>query len=164
LAGAINRTKALRGHHVKITDFDFLCREASVMDFLCPQGTPEPATVVGTDGYIAPEAYKGKASSKSDVFSSGVVMYGLVTGKFPFPDSVFAASTGDRIYEKFRRAHLAVKWDQEVWDEMPAARAFCQKLLAFHVLDRPSSQEALEEDWLRGVGKKATLRKRSTIS
>jgi serine/threonine protein kinase len=38
----------------------------------------------GTRYYMAPETFKGVLNAKSDVWSSGVFLYLLFTGKFPF--------------------------------------------------------------------------------
>jgi hypothetical protein len=41
--------------------------------------------VVGTPGYISPEQLQGQpASAASDVYAVGVILYELITGKFPF--------------------------------------------------------------------------------
>jgi serine/threonine protein kinase len=50
--------------------------------------------VMGTDQYIAPEAYAGKYSSASDVFAFGVMLYKLATAKFPFHDDIFDDEPG----------------------------------------------------------------------
>lgn len=70
---------------------------------LCADGTPKIAdfglgrtlgagrltqagTILGTPGYMAPEILLGEeASIASDVFSLGVVLYELATGRQPFP-------------------------------------------------------------------------------
>merc|ERR1719247_1429522 len=66
---------------MRLIDFDFL-------DEWEPS-SPKSKAVLGTDGYIAPEAYLGDACPKSDVFSTGVVMYLLIAGRFPFDDAIF---------------------------------------------------------------------------
>ena len=43
----------------------------------------EKGTVVGTPGYAAPEQYRGFADAKSDIYSLGVVVHYLLTGKDP---------------------------------------------------------------------------------
>ena len=60
---------------LKLIDFDFT--EEWEPD------SPRSKAVVGTDGYIAPEAYLGNPQPKSDVYSAGVVMYVLIAGRFP---------------------------------------------------------------------------------
>ena len=42
-------------------------------------------TIIGKHAYIAPEQFKGKPSSKSDVYSLGATTYFLLTGKPPEP-------------------------------------------------------------------------------
>ncbi len=44
-----------------------------------------PGFILGTPGYIAPECARGENSVKRDVFSVGVTMYRLLTGKRAFP-------------------------------------------------------------------------------
>jgi serine/threonine protein kinase len=40
--------------------------------------------ICGTRSYMAPEVFQGKVNVKSDVWSSGVFLYLLFMGKFPF--------------------------------------------------------------------------------
>lgn len=42
------------------------------------------AKICGTRSYMAPEVFQGKINVKSDVWSSGVFLYLLFMGKFPF--------------------------------------------------------------------------------
>lgn len=49
-----------------------------------PSCSSSPARMLGTFGYFAPEyANVGKASLKSDVFSFGVVLLELASGRLP---------------------------------------------------------------------------------
>lgn len=50
-------------------------------------GAKRPPLIAGTDPYIAPEeCEKGHATEASDVFSLGVTLYEMLTGRLPFPD------------------------------------------------------------------------------
>jgi serine/threonine protein kinase len=40
--------------------------------------------VIGTPAYLAPEGYEGRLDARSEVFSLGVVLYELLTGRRPF--------------------------------------------------------------------------------
>merc|ERR1719247_2602027 len=72
---------------VKVIDFDTL-----------DQWTPAAGVakdVVGTDQYIAQEAYAGKYSPLSDVFAVGVIAYRLLCGRFPFHAELFDDEPGE---------------------------------------------------------------------
>lgn len=58
----------------------------------------EAGTLIGTPTYVAPEIIQGEnASSRSDLYSLGIVLYEMVTGRPPF--------TGDSVYA-LMQAHL----------------------------------------------------------
>ena len=65
---------------VKIFDFD-LTRFCS----LDPQDEVPPGTFYGTLNYLSPEKIiNGKADHRSDLFSLGIVLYEMLTGRLPF--------------------------------------------------------------------------------
>jgi serine/threonine-protein kinase len=55
-----------------------------IMDFGLAGGVALDSTEGGTPGYMAPELWKGeKASCASDIYSLGVILYEIVTGRMP---------------------------------------------------------------------------------
>jgi beta-lactam-binding protein with PASTA domain/tRNA A-37 threonylcarbamoyl transferase component Bud32 len=76
---------------LKVTDFGIARAGASEMT--------EAGSIVGTAQYLSPEQAKGTAvDARSDIYSAGVVLYELLTGKVPF--------TGDTAVEIAMR-HLS---------------------------------------------------------
>ncbi|KAJ0865519.1 putative protein kinase RLK-Pelle-PERK-1 family [Helianthus annuus] len=75
-----------------LLDYNF---EPKVADFGLARFSPETDThvstrVIGTFGYLAPEyALTGKLTDKSDVFSFGVVLLELITGRRPIDKAQF---------------------------------------------------------------------------
>jgi serine/threonine-protein kinase len=66
--------------HIKLTGFDVAAKEGA------PRLTfTSLAQIVGTSPYISPEELKGKRSDpRSDIYSLGVILYEMLTGKTPF--------------------------------------------------------------------------------
>ena len=55
-----------------------------IMDFGLAGGVASDSTEGGTPGYMAPELWQGKkASCASDIYSLGVILYEIVTGRMP---------------------------------------------------------------------------------
>lgn len=69
--------------HAKITDFGIAERRGDAAD----AGNPRDE-VGGTPAYMAPEQLRGDATdARSDLFSLGVVLYWLLSGKLPWPET-----------------------------------------------------------------------------
>jgi len=155
-------SKRPSAHVLKLLDFDFLRRTDG----------PPADKVLGTDGYIAPEAYEFLPCAKSDVFAAGVLMYVLVTQKVPFPDSIFIDTEDTNfvgshvmgvIHASLKDAHGKVDWEHRAWAELPPeACAFCRWLLTFEVGQRPTASEALQGEWLRSSTPDPTLPRRAS--
>jgi serine/threonine protein kinase/Tfp pilus assembly protein PilF len=76
---------------------------AKIMDFgiarwLEDKGSPDAGMIIGTPEYMSPEQAEGKqADQRSDIYSLGVIIYEMVTGKVPFE-----AATASGILRKHR--------------------------------------------------------------
>jgi tetratricopeptide (TPR) repeat protein len=74
--------------YLKVLDFGLACLlPASPLQAVLDTGEGTPSgTVVGTTRYLSPEQARGEtAGSASDIFSLGIVLYELATGRHPFP-------------------------------------------------------------------------------
>jgi serine/threonine-protein kinase len=69
---------------VKVLDFGIAARTESA-DAAHEQKLTQQGTVLGTPPYMSPEQFTGKSlDRRSDVYSLGVMVYEMLTGKLPF--------------------------------------------------------------------------------
>lgn len=96
----------------------------------------------GTAYYIAPEVLKRDYNEKCDVWSCGVILYILLSGRPPF------YGRNDReILEKVQKGVYSME-DQEWARISPSAKTLISKMLQFKVADRISAEEALTDEWI----------------
>ena len=134
---AYNHTEL--GSPVKATDFGLSIRHRP--------GEPKLKSRSGTPAYMAPEVIEQNYDEKADIWSAGIMMYQLLTGKFPF-------------WENVRECSLQQVWKSILQDEVnfeakelrqisPTARDLLKGLLARDVKKRLTASEALRHRWLR---------------
>ena len=81
------------GRHIKVLDFGLARQIASDGDHTRTALTVA-GTVVGTPHYMSPEAVQGLAAdARSDIWSVGVVLYELASGRRPFMSDTTASTT-----------------------------------------------------------------------
>eukprot|EP00812_Abedinium_dasypus_P010620 NODE_422_length_1575_cov_274.651316.p1 GENE.NODE_422_length_1575_cov_274.651316~~NODE_422_length_1575_cov_274.651316.p1 ORF type:complete len:236 (-),score=43.67 NODE_422_length_1575_cov_274.651316:110-817(-) len=134
----------------KLIDFD------TVVEY--SPGSLSRRQFVGTPHYFAPEVLLGEILPQSDLWSIGIILYFLITGELPWThlpelnDGTVGSAAAKRMHEVMRHELAALDWDDDPWPDFPQARDLCQKLLAWHVADRPASvQLVLDHVWLRHV-------------
>lgn len=140
---------------VKLIDFD------TVEEF---SPTVRAKSVVGTDQYIAQEAYAGHYSYASDIFSVGVIAYRLISGKFPFKNQMFDDEPGENwvgspkmkvIQDRLR--HFNIDWTIQPWPTETSARDLVRWMLQMNEKDRPSANDALKHVFLMHTGETPLL-------
>eukprot|EP00933_Yihiella_yeosuensis_P033266 TRINITY_DN27000_c0_g1_i1.p1 TRINITY_DN27000_c0_g1~~TRINITY_DN27000_c0_g1_i1.p1 ORF type:complete len:769 (-),score=217.56 TRINITY_DN27000_c0_g1_i1:132-2438(-) len=92
---------------------------------------------VGTKIFWPPEFFDRDYGHKVDVWAMGVIMYGLVSGRFPFRDENDIKNKEVRIP---KRVH-------------PVCEEFIKKLLDKNEKARMNSTEALNHAWVAGKGR-----------
>jgi serine/threonine protein kinase/regulator of sirC expression with transglutaminase-like and TPR domain len=114
-------------------------------------GSAEAASVGGTLPYMAPEqlaAFHGlrhAVDERSDVYSLGVILYELTTGRHPFSRHAGAAETvlPRMLDERLRSAPAVRKYNPAA---SPAVEAILRRCLAPDPVDRYPTARQLQED------------------
>jgi hypothetical protein len=65
------------------------------------KSTPSTSGIAGTPSYMSPETFDGKRSERSDIWSVGVVLYQLLSGRKPFPQAMVAELVGAILHRPF---------------------------------------------------------------
>lgn len=141
---------ASAGTVVKLVDFD------TVEPW--PPASDIARRVVGSDQYIAYEAYLGRYSPASDVFALGVLAYRLLTGFFPFCPAFFDDEAGEQvvgsrkmnqIQRRLQRAQI--DWGAPPFNTDSHALALCSSMLAKNPADRPTAADLLRHPYFQSL-------------
>jgi serine/threonine protein kinase len=133
---------------IKIIDFDTL-----------DEWTPTSASakdVVGTDQYIAQEAYAGKYSPLSDIFAVGVIAYKMLSGKFPFTEDIFEGGganwAGSPQMAVIRQRLKVCTIEYGLYSnfaENPLAQDLVSRMLSYNEGHRPTASVALQHPFFK---------------
>ena len=97
---------------------------------------------VGTPYFIAPEILKGEYDERCDIWSIGIILYYLLSGKFPF--------NAQHNYEIFKKIETE---EPNFWELNVSEKAvdFMKKCLIKNPKLRPSAKDCLQHPWLEPI-------------
>lgn len=99
-------------------------------------------TMSGSPYYIAPEVFMQKYNQKIDIWSLGVVLYIMLSGKVPFPGNSEIEIIGNVIKGEFHFNH------EPFSKHSAAAKEFLQCLIVKDVEQRATAEQALQHPWI----------------
>lgn len=98
-------------------------------------------TTHGTSYYIAPEVLQKKYDERCDVWSIGVILYILLSGKPPFD-----GDNDEEITDKVKIGDVNITGG--VWKVVSSdAKNLIKKMLTYKYTDRVTAREALSDPW-----------------
>lgn len=150
-------------HHVAFRDvkpenFLYLSKDAEaplkLSDFglakMQKPSDPPYTTKCGTVAYVAPEVLQRSAGLKADLWSCGVLIYQLLSGRFPFTDKSGEALITREVFSAIQSKKPSFEgepWDTQVPEE---AIALVRSLLNKDPSARPTAKQALMCEWFCG--------------
>lgn len=99
----------------------------------------------GTAYYIAPEVLSKNYSEKCDLWSCGVILYILLSGKPPF-----YGKNDKEILRSVMQGHFSIQGTE--WARVsPEAKSLVCRMLQFNPKERISADQALNHPWILGL-------------
>ena len=99
--------------------------------------------MIGTISYIAPEVFKKNYTEKCDMWSCGVIMYILLTGKLPF-----ASKSKKNTIELIIQGKYTV--ESQEWRKLSElSKTFVKRMLEINPSKRIGAEEALKCEWVQ---------------
>lgn len=109
-------------------------------------------SIAGTPYYLAPEVLKGNYTKACDVWSLGVFMYFILTGKHPFK-----GQTMESIYDKASKGVPDIDLSK-IDNASDAAKDLLRKMLTVQPTKRINLLEAINHKWLSTVQQQSTFK------
>ena len=122
---------------IKIIDFGLAKSSSS--------STGTFSTVVGSALYLAPEMLDGSYTYECDIWSTGIILYILLSGLVPFN-----GDSTDEIFSKIKKGKLKLNGDE--WNKVTEpAKNLVSKLLDPNSKTRYTATQAIDNAWFKVV-------------
>ena len=113
-----------------------------LIDFGLATNSLKDQKSVGTPYYMSPEIIKGNFSTKTDIWSVGVLIHLMLTGKFPFD-----VPKGGNLFDIIEKNEFSTKLlDKSECSE--EAKDLLKKIFIKDVSKRISSNECIQHPWI----------------
>lgn len=91
--------------------------------------------------YVAPEVLKGKYDEACDIWSLGVIMYIMFTGKPPFQ-----GRNNNEIFKSIKKGKFDLSLPE--FDHVSSgAKSLIKKMLTYNYENRPSAEDCFNDPW-----------------
>ena len=112
--------------------------------------------MMGTVLFMAPEVVTGMYNEKCDLWSCGIILYVLLSGKSPI--------TGKEASMLKKIPKIQIKLDEPIWGYVsPEAKNLLNSLLQLDPKKRISAADACVHPWIKRYKKRGSKKKLSTI-
>ena len=112
--------------------------------------------MMGTVLFMAPEVVAGMYNEKCDLWSCGIILYVLISGKSPI--------TGKQESMLKKIPKIQIKLDEPIWGYVsPEAKNLLNSLLQLDPKKRISAADACVHPWIKRYKKRGSKKKLSTI-
>jgi len=119
----------------------------------------------GTPGYMAPELYPQKLCNglyngfKADIFSLGVILFNLYTGKNPFfklpikEDKIYKYIFHENYPKFWETITINLEGNENLKDlnDFKNFKELINKMISYNPKDRPTIKEILESEWMKEI-------------
>lgn len=125
---------------IKLTDFGMSVKF----------GEDKMKSMVGTPYYVAPEILRGRYGKECDIWSLGVLMYFMLSGKHPFRGTDIKD-----LFVKIIKGEYSFS-DQSFENVSKEAKSLISQMLVTHPTRRISINSALNHVWFKSLEKKSS--------
>ena len=119
-----------------------------LIDFGLAAFSEQDKKIVGTPSYMSPEMVDGNGTYVSDIWSVGVVVYQMLTGKLPFEKNDDEENTNELLYQRIKKEEYNKERLQKI-DCSEDVIDFIDKALKKDVKSRMTVEEALNHPWIK---------------
>jgi calcium-dependent protein kinase len=131
----IHRNLSLENILVSSTDDDIYYIKLSGFKIASYKQQQMLTKVIGSLYYISPDVLNKSYNEKCDIWSIGVILFALLSGKFPFE-----GNNEEAVFEKIKRGHFEFK---SKWNLSEEAKDLIYRLLEMNQEKRITIREAL---------------------